>query len=96
MQRRAYLTAALVLTLIAALWTLRMSQRPSGAVQPEAADVGTALPQQDAGAKPVESPAAPQRDEVTASGSTLEGETLAVRVLASGTFDPVAGVEVLY
>ena len=96
MQRRAYLTAALVLTLIAALWTLRMSQRPSGAVQPEAADVGTALPQQDAGAKPVESPAAPQRDEVTASGSTLEGEMLAVRVLASGTFDPVAGVEVLY
>ena len=96
MQRRAYLTAALVIALIAVLWTVRMSQRPSGAVQPEAADVGTALPQQDAGAKPVESPATPQRDEVTASSSTLEGETLAVRVLASGTFDPVAGADVLW
>lgn len=96
MQRRAYLTAAFVFTLIAVLWIVRMAQRTPDAVPPEAADVETALPQQDAGAKPVESPAAPQRDEVTASASTLEGETFAVRVLASGTFDPVAGVEVLY
>lgn len=92
MHRRAYLTAAFIFTLIAVLWGVRMAQRSQSEATPQAERIDSALPQ-EAEAQPSETPATPQRDEVGASGAALEGESLAVRVLTSGTFDPIASAE---
>lgn len=95
MRRRAYLTALLLFTLVAVLWGVRMAQRSQGEATPQAERIESALPQETE-AQPSETPATPQRDEVSATAAALEGESLAVRALTSGTFDPVAGAELLW
>ena len=95
MHRRAYLTAAFLFSLIALLWIARMAQRWSDVAQPPAERVESALPPEPE-AQPSSTPAIPQRDELTAGAAALEGELLAVRALASGTFDPVVGADVLW
>ncbi|MFM7299031.1 MAG: hypothetical protein ACKO4Q_17635, partial [Planctomycetota bacterium] len=94
MRLRAYLTALFLIALVAVLWGVRMAQRSSGVARTQEDLAEAALPREQE-PQSGETPATPRRDEVTAGSGELEGEVLAARVLTSGTFDPVAGAEVL-
>ncbi|MBM3988385.1 MAG: hypothetical protein FJ294_10585 [Planctomycetes bacterium] len=101
MQRRTYLIASLALVLMAFLWVAWRLERDAADARPGGEQAQSALPREPAEARLVQELSvgelsAPQRDLVTAGGGTLEGVVLALRVLASGTLDPVAEAEVLW
>jgi len=100
------LIASLALGLLALLWVAWRLERDAAVARSGGAQPQSALPRELAEARPTDDLSAgnlsagelsaPQRDRVTAGSGELEGVALAVRVLAGGTLDPVAGAEVLW